>query len=239
MITAALVGALAAIGVALGAGRGTAPWRRLPIRRPDAAGRHRPTRSLPAVATFVSWRQGRRRHVQVDTELPSALDRVAAALRAGASLSAAIATTGLAVRGPLGAQLTAVAERADRGMPLAASLDVWATSGSPAVRLAAAALGLGAEAGGAMARAVDGVATTLRERQELARERRVLSTQARASAAVIAVAPLGFALLVAGTDRAALAFLLGSPLGLLCLGAGLALEAAGAVWMARIVGSAS
>jgi tight adherence protein B len=93
------------------------------------------------------------------------------------------------------------------------------------------------EAGGAPARAVDGVASTLRERAEVDREMRALATQARASAVVITVAPLAFATLgVVGDERTA-HFLLRTPAGLGCLAAGVALDAVGAWWMARIAAS--
>jgi tight adherence protein B len=81
------------------------------------------------------------------------------------------------------------------------------------------------------------VADTLRERRALRREVRALSAQARASAAVVAVAPLGFAVVMAATDEATAAFLFGSPAGLACVVVGLGLELAGWRWMQHIVGA--
>ncbi|MEY2404355.1 MAG: tight adherence protein, partial [Acidimicrobiaceae bacterium] len=104
--------------------------------------------------------------------------------------------------------------------------------------LAAAALGLGAELGGAAARSLDGVAGTLRDRNGIRREVRALSAQARASAVVIGAAPVAFLLVVAAADPGALGFLVGSGFGLLCLGSGVALDAIGAWWMRRIVAGA-
>jgi tight adherence protein B len=89
-----------------------------------------------------------------------------------------------------------------------------------------------------VARAVDRTAATLRERQELRGEVRALATQARASAAVLALAPLAFAGLVATIEPAATTFLVASPVGWACLGGGLVLELVGAVWMSRITGGA-
>ena len=100
--------------------------------------------------------------------------------------------------------------------------------------LAASALALAAEAGGTQARAVDGVAATLRERLAVDAEVRALSAQARLSAIVIAIAPLVFGALAVGTDGRTAAFLLGQPLGWLCLAGGLALDALAAWWMLRI-----
>jgi tight adherence protein B len=78
------------------------------------------------------------------------------------------------------------------------------------------------------------VAATLRERLDLADERRSLASQARLSALVLAVAPVGFAVLLGAVDGSTADFLLGTPPGWLCLGLGLALDAGGAWWMAQL-----
>ena len=95
-----------------------------------------------------------------------------------------------------------------------------------------AALWLGAETGGAQARAVDGVAATVRDRLAVAAEVRALSSQARASAVVIALAPLAFSTFAVATDPRTGRFLLRTAPGLLCLTAGLVLDGVAAAWMA-------
>jgi tight adherence protein B len=79
------------------------------------------------------------------------------------------------------------------------------------------------------------VAATLRERRAVEREATALATQARSSALVIVLAPLAFAALSSLGDPRAGAFLVGTPTGLACLTAGLALDGLGAWWMHRIV----
>jgi Flp pilus assembly protein TadB len=192
-----------------------------------------------AAAPVIARRRSRSlRLAAVEAQVPVALDRVAGALRAGASLHGAIREAGRHTPDPVGADLRRIARDADRGRPLGTAISAWVQGGPHAVQLAGAALALGAEAGGGMARAVDGVAATVRERRELAAEARSLATQARASAALLAIAPLLFALLVSSADPAAARFLLGTPLGAACLVVGLGLEAAGLAWMARITRSA-
>jgi tight adherence protein B len=189
--------------------------------------------TTPAVAARIrrSGRAARR-----DAQLPEALESVASALRSGTSLTAAIHTTAARTPDPLGTELGEVTRAAGSGRGLAPSLDLWADrADTSAVRLAATALALGAETGGSVARAVDGVAATLRDRRAVAAEAGSLATQARASATLIAAAPLGFAALVITLDPEAGAMLVGSPLGWLCLLGGLGLDAAGAAWMAHIV----
>jgi tight adherence protein B len=132
--------------------------------------------------------------------------------------------------------LDAVVAGARAGVPLVAALDEWAVRAPrPAVRLAVAALALATEAGGAPARAIDGVAASLRAELAVTAEVRALSSQARYSAVVIGAAPAAFGTIAALVDGRTAGFLLGTPAGLLCLASGLALDAAGGWWMHRIV----
>ena len=128
-----------------------------------------------------------------------------------------------------------MARQTERGTPLVVALDAFAVRRpSAGVRLAVAALCLGAETGGAHARAVDGVAATLRERLAVAAEVRALSSQTRASMVVIALAPLAFCAFASTSDHRTSAFLFRTPFGLACLVAGVALDAVGALWMRRL-----
>lgn len=177
-----------------------------------------------------------RRSGRMEADLPALLEAVARSLRSGAALPVALRE---AAAGPTAAaeELGAVVEDADRGLGLVQALDRWAQRRPrPSVRLVVGALTVGLVAGGSPARGVDGVAATLRERAEVEREARSLATQARASAMVVTLAPVGFgALGVVGDERSA-GFLLGTPAGLACLVAGLTLDALGAAWMQRIAG---
>jgi Flp pilus assembly protein TadB len=164
---------------------------------------------------------------------------MARSLRSGSSLRLAIAEASASAPAPLGEGLAGVADVVGRGRPLTAALDRWSnTTRGDGVPLAAAALGLAAELGGAAARSLDGVADTLRDRNAARREVRALSAQARASAAVIGGAPVAFLVIVAAADPGAIAFLVGSSVGWLCLASGLGLDALGAWWMRRIVARA-
>lgn len=179
----------------------------------------------------------RRDATRRDDQLVPMLEHVAADLRAGSALGPAFVAVARNARSPLGDDLRVVAAEIEHGAALGHALDRWggrAPAGTP-VHMVVAALTVAAEAGGEVARSVDRLATTLRERRDLRAEVRALATQARASAAVLVTAPLGFAALVAGIEPGAIAFLVASPVGLLCLGAGLTLDALGATWMARIL----
>ena len=189
-----------------------------------------------AGAPLVGWRLLRHRGQAVlEASLPCAVEAVARGLRSGASLRQAVAEAGRATPGRLGDELSAVATAVDRGATLVGALEAWAEQRPDrGVRLVVAALCLAAETGGSGARAVDSVAATLRQRLAAQGEARALATQARASALVIAVAPVAFCALGAVADARTASFLLGTPAGLLLLATGLALDAAGALWMARL-----
>ncbi len=188
------------------------------------------------------WAHLQRRNTAArrDGQLPELLERIASGLRAGLALGPALMEAAQDAPYPLAIELGPLALALRHGVPLQTELTRWGNTpgGSPDVRLVAAALDLARQAGGATSRAVDRVAATLRERRELQAEARALATQARASAGVLAVAPLAFTALVATIEPGALAVLFTTPLGLVCLVAGAGLDALGAAWMGRIVRNA-
>ena len=128
-----------------------------------------------------------------------------------------------------------MADQAGHGAGLVEALEALAARRPrPGVRLAVAALCLGVDTGGAQARAVDGVAATMRERLAVEAEVRALSSQARMSALVIGLAPLGFGAFAAATDPRTSEFLLHTPVGLALVCVGLLLDGAGWLWMQRL-----
>ena len=155
-------------------------------------------------------------------------------LRAGDSLRLALAEAARADVGATGAT-RALAGALDRGVPIEESLEHWMARDAGSRRLVGMALLLASRSGGAVAGVLDGVAATLRDRLALDREIAALSSQARASAGVLIVAPVVFAMLMATIDGRVAAMLLGSPAGWACLVVGLMLDLAGALWMARLV----
>lgn len=173
-----------------------------------------------------------RRHA--DGVLPALLDQITRQLRSGASLPVAVRT---AAASATDGTTLALAEEIAAGSGLAPAVERWRRAcPTPSRGLVAAALTLAADAGGSVAAVLDGVSDTLRDRVALDREVAALSSQARASAAVLVVAPVGFAAIAAAADHRVAAVLLGRPLGWVCMAAGAALDAAGALWMSRLVG---
>jgi tight adherence protein B len=227
--------ALAVLGVvatALVGRRATRATARAAAQRPSGDRWHPPR--LDAVRRWWLAQRDRRSD---DDDLAGVLEEVARGVRSGSSLRLACAEAA-AGPGAARAELTAVVHRADRGRPLEAALTDWAVDTTrPAARLAAGSLALAATAGGPQAKAIDGAAATLRDRRSIAGEVRAQSAQARLSALVIGLLPVAFLLWAAATDRRTAAFLVADPVGLVCLAAGLLLEATGALWTRRVVRS--
>jgi tight adherence protein B len=229
LIVAATVVLAALVGrSAFDASRRTAARRRLGHGR------------APRVLASLPPRWQRRRDArQLVDELPAVLEEIARALRAGSSLRQACHD---AAQGPTAARrwLASAMARAERGSALAAVFGSWATGAAAAeVRIAAGALALAASAGGSQARAVDGIALTLRERRAAAAEVHSHSAQGRLSAVVIGGLPVAFLAWAALTDRRTLAFLVSAPAGWASLASGVALEAVGVVWMRHILRAAA
>jgi tight adherence protein B len=192
---------------------------------------------LPAVRSWAARRRDTRRARQ----LPEALERMASGLRAGRSLGSALAEVAATCPPPLGHELRAVAAAVEHGAGVERALHTWTTAAASSrdVALAGTALELGGRAGGEVARALDRVAATLRERRELQAEVRALATQARASAGILIACPLVFTAFVSTIEPGVAGFLLTTPAGLACLLLGTVLDALGALWMARIVEDAA
>jgi tight adherence protein B len=193
-----------------------------------------------ATACGILLRAGRHRaDERLTRAVPDSLDAVARSTRAGSSVVQALASLVGGDASPADELFGSVASQVERG----ASLDVALVSVRdqrplPAIRLAIAALLVGSETGAAPARAVDGVAATLRDRAALEREAAAHATQARASVGVLVLAPLGFGLFAVAADPRVGDFLFRTPLGVACLVLGVGLDALGAWWMARIVEAA-
>lgn len=218
--------------------------RRIHQRFADESVRARESKILEMSRFFVTrvtatrvFRPARRlfeRHSRqrVDRRIPESLDRVVRQLRTGATLPFALRSVG--EDDPVFARISA---ELHQGRSLHDAVTIWRHEDTmPNRQLTATALDLASSTGGASARVLDGVAASLRERVALEREVAALSSQSRASAVVLVVAPIAFAAAAALVDHRILNVLVGRPIGWACMGLGLGLDALGAVWMSRLIG---
>jgi tight adherence protein B len=216
------MGCVAALAVLI---LGLRAWTSVTPARPDATGRQPGHRRAPR-------RQGR---PLTDLDVAAWCDDLAREVRAGASLATAVrecdAHPGiLAVTGP-------VAVRLSRGQSLSAALRAAPAESASAIGLALTVLRSCADLGGPAASPLERAAATLRDRNAVRAELLAHSAQARMSARVMTLVPVGILALLAATDpnvRTAIA----TPSGLAAVTAGGILHVAGWWWMQRIAGRA-
>jgi tight adherence protein B len=215
---------LLAIGIAALVGSGLAPA----------------TGGVGAIAVIVcgpvALRLGRhRRERLVAAAVPDVLEQIGSELRAGGTVTTAL--TGIAHGdGALAADAARIETRVRLGAGLSDALQSWARERrAVGVEVAAGALSLSATVGGPAADALDGLASSLRARLSVIAEARALSAQARYSAWVIGLAPIGYLVSTAVVDSRSVQSLVGTGAGRTCVVLGVGLELLGAVWMRAIL----
>lgn len=175
------------------------------------------------------------RSARIAEQLPDVLAGLGAPIRAGASLPQAFAAARDEAEPPLRGVLDRTCRDLSAGVPQDEAIGLFASRcGVPEARLAARALRVGRQAGAELARVVDEVAETLRDRDRLAREMRAATAQARVSAIVVAALPVVFLLLMSAGARDQTSLLFGEPIGWLLLGVGGLLEGGGILWIRRL-----
>jgi tight adherence protein B len=175
------------------------------------------------------------RSARVAAQLPEVLASLAAPIRAGASLPQAFQAAAEEAEPPLREVLSRTNRDLEAGVPQDEAVERFARRCAvPDAVLAGRAMRVARQAGGELARVLDEVAETIKEREGLARELQAATAQARASAIVVAALPVVFlTIMSAGAgDQAKLLF--GEPIGWLLLAVGGGLEAAGIVWIRKL-----
>jgi tight adherence protein B len=183
---------------------------------------------IPAVALVVllglavAARRRRRVHDRRRATANVAM-QLARSVRSGATLPEAVAQTAALLSGSGATTLDRVVRALQRGVAIDDALSEWgegpraeATSAED-VALVVAAARFGSRHGGDVARALESVALTLLDRAELAEETAALSSQSRASVAVLCLLPLLGGTLLASLDPEVSRVLLRTPLGWVCL----------------------
>lgn len=155
--------------------------------------------------------------------LPELLEHVAGELRSGGTVSFALhrlAESSL----PLARDMARVRDRIGLGAEVVDALAIWTRERpSPGTTSVAGALVTAHGLGGGAAAALDGLAASLRDEQAARAEARALSAQARMSAWVVSLAPVGYLAVSALVAPDSLTVLVESAYGRICLvlGAGL------------------
>lgn len=262
LLTAALAGAAAAVLV--GAPRAgparLAELTRRPVLRRAQRLRHGllllplpvvlllgPVPAALALAALVlgrRWSVARGRARAREAERLGAVEAcgvLAAELRAGRAPAEALAASGAVARGPSREALLAAASAARLGGDVPGALaGVDAGSAVPDVlRALGACWSVCSRSGAGLAAAVERLEEGLRAEQA---QRRALDAELagpRATAGLLAVLPVVGLVLAAGMGADPLRVLLHTPLGLVCLVTGLALDGLGVLWTRRLAARAA
>lgn len=174
----------------------------------------------------------RRKREAAVGELPSLVDLLVVDLRSGASLSDGLARLSGATELDGARRLVApMSKSLGAGMPLAQALGSLTTSTDPPLRLLGASLQVLASTGGPAIPALQYLRHTLMGSVHSQQQIRVQATQARASATVLSLAPLGFATLAAFADHKLAHFYMFEWSGTLCVVGSLLLTGIGWRWM--------
>jgi tight adherence protein B len=180
-----------------------------------------------------TWRRRRVRSRTPDSRAVAAwCDDVARRIRSGSTLRDAVATL---PADPSTERATAPMRLAiDRGASVADAI-ARVDAGGPHLRLALGVIATASRIGGPAAASIDRAAMLLRQRASDLDERATQAAQARLSSHVMTAVPLLMLVVLVATDDDIRAVVT-SPIGAVCVVAGLALNATGWWWMRRIVG---
>jgi Flp pilus assembly protein TadB len=173
-----------------------------------------------------------------DLEVAAWCERVAAGMRAGRSLTAAVADADATTPEHRPPPFPDVGHEVRRGRSIGAAFRAVDDAPSTATGLAAPVLATCAELGGPSARPIEAVADVLVARADEHAERLSASAQARLSARVMTVVPCAVAALLAVTEPSVRTAVTG-PLGATCVLAGATLNAAGWWWMRSMIRAAT
>ena len=165
-----------------------------------------------------------------------AVGAMSAAVRAGSSLAQAVRYAADEAAEPARSGLQRLVADIDVGVSLDDAVRNWALrEGTADADLVAGALDLHRRTGGDLPGVLEQVGSTIRDRVAVQREVRSLTAQARLSAWILGLLPIGFFAFLWLTARSDIEGALSTPAGVTCLLAGLLLEALAVVWIRSLL----
>jgi tight adherence protein B len=191
--------------------------------------------AVAAVAIAPRWvraRRARKREHRMQEHLADAVALIATAMRSGRSLLQALELSAEEVDPSLGGSFRRLVDRTELGDPMDEAIDAWAVEvGGPDARLVAGVLKLHRRTGGSLSTTLEDLAGTLRSRRSAAREIESLTAQARLSATILGLLPIGFFLFLSVVARDDLEAAYETPAGVAAIGLGFALQGAAYLWI--------
>jgi tight adherence protein B len=177
----------------------------------------------------------RRRNAFME-QLPDALQLLSGTLKAGYGILQGIDTIVQETEAPMSEEFQRVLTEARLGLPLEDSLDAMADRvGSDDFRWVVVAMNIQRQVGGNLAELLETVSTTLREREQVRRQIKVLSAEGRLSAVVLVALPFVVVGYLFVTNPTYLMPLFVTQIGLFMLGGVTLLMLLGIFWMSRMI----
>jgi len=213
------------------------PRPRRPVRDDTTPRSFGASRLHPTIETMArSWRRRRMlRRPPTPRLVAEWCDDIARQVRSGASLRDALVSATSADAG-IERVVDTLRLAIDRGASVTDAVG-RVDSGGPHVQLALSVIGTASRVGGPSAAAIDRTAMSLRRRAAEIDDRSTHAAQARLSTHVMTALPLLMLTTLTVTDDGVRAVTV-SPIGAACIGAGLALNLLGWLWMRRIMEAA-
>ncbi len=173
---------------------------------------------------------------EAESTLPEFLRGVSNALRAGSSLSQAMALVASDSEGPLGDEVRRVLRREALGFSIAETLqELTRRIPSRDLALAVMAINIQREVGGSLADVLDNIVQTIVDRQKLKSEVRIITAQGRYSGWLLTVLPFALGLLLWFADPGYIGTLFTSRVGWGMLGGALVMVSIGGFVINRMV----
>ena len=177
----------------------------------------------------------RRRKAFAD-QLDSGLMMMASSLRAGYSLLQSVQAMGVEADSPMREEFARVINETRIGRDLSDSLlDVSARMGSEDFSWVTQAIAINREVGGNLAEVFDGVAKTIRDRNQLHRQVSALAAEGKLSAVILMALPFGVTTFLSISTPGYLTPMFTSVLGWALLGLAVVMLTIGGVWLAKTV----
>ncbi|HZD18050.1 MAG TPA: type II secretion system F family protein, partial [Actinomycetota bacterium] len=189
--------------------------------------------AIPVIVLSITMN---RRINKLHAQLPDILMLLASSLRAGHSFFQALSTVAEEIGDPAADELGRVVSEIRLGRPVDEALDALADRvGSDDFHWAVLAVNIQREVGGNLAEVLDTVADTVREREVIRRQVRVLSAEGRLSAVILTALPFVIGLYISQVNPEYLTPLFTTRTGIMMLVVAGALLSVGALWIRRMV----
>jgi tight adherence protein B len=192
--------------------------------------------AVPLVARVgLNVLAGRRRTAFAD-QLEDTLQLIASSLRAGQSLLQALASVAGEAEKPTSVEFARMINQTRVGRQLSHSLDETAARMKSAdFTWVTEAIAINRETGGNLAEVLDGVANTIRERNQIRRQVKALSAEGTLSAYVLMALPFGIAGFLVFANPEYMMKFTESLVGYCLIGACVVLLVIGGLWLRKVV----